>query len=248
MRTASATSAPIDIARGGCLRPSPGASSTASAASANALAITTWAAAKSNPDDKQLTAQAGKELVAGLTAKESFMRQAAARGLFELNAPAEVVRPLLGNMLKHGDPEVVAEVVDALASLGPKVVPQAVEALTNSDVPQVAARVLARIGPDAKDAVPALAEALGSDDMALRQEAAIALARIGAAAAPATPALTKAIASEDRQASLAADVESRPVVVIAFALVIPVVDSHGGRRGFSGGACSAQIILKMQTA
>lgn len=166
--------------------------------------ITTWAAAKSNPADKELTEQAVKELIAGLTAKESFMRQAAARGLLELKAPQEVVAPALTKLLKDSDPEVVAEVVAALASLGPKIVPNAAQALKKSETPEVAARILAQIGPAAKDAVPALAEAVGSDNAALQRESAIALARIGKGAAPAVDALAKAVDADDRQVSLAA--------------------------------------------
>ena len=54
---------------------------------------------------------------------------------------------------------------------------------------QNAALALGQIGPDARDAVPALNEALGDSQWAVRRQAALALGRMGAEARAAIPGL-----------------------------------------------------------
>lgn len=60
-----------------------------------------------------------------------------------------------------------------------------------------AARALAKIGPAASDAVPALTEVLMDPDPAARRNAATALGRMGAAALPARPKLEACLGDED---------------------------------------------------
>jgi HEAT repeat protein len=60
-----------------------------------------------------------------------------------------------------------------------------------------AARVLARIGPDALEAVPALVRHLNDVDISVRREAARALGQIGPQAAEAVPPLIEALKSDE---------------------------------------------------
>jgi 3-methyladenine DNA glycosylase AlkC len=63
----------------------------------------------------------------------------------------------------------------------------------NSTGRSIAARSLARFGPEAKAAVPALIEALKDEDKATRVSAASSLGQIGPAAKDAVPALIEAV-------------------------------------------------------
>src|SRR5262249_23486481 len=67
----------------------------------------------------------------------------------------------------------------------------------NGPTAQEAARALAKIGPDAKDAVPVLKPLLTAKDAKLAQEAAEALAKIGKSS---ITALTEAVKSDDGKA------------------------------------------------
>ena len=64
-----------------------------------------------------------------------------------------------------------------------------------------AARALARLGPEAKAAVPALSEALKDEEAFVRGYAASALSGIGPAA---VPALSKALKDEERDVRVSA--------------------------------------------
>ena len=88
---------------------------------------------------------------------------------------------------------------DALGRMGEAAVPMLVEKLRyeNPDlkrqatVRRQAAEVLARIGPRAESAVPALIKALDDSATGVRKSAALALGQIGPAAADAAPALLR---------------------------------------------------------
>ncbi|HEV3260540.1 MAG TPA: HEAT repeat domain-containing protein [Gemmataceae bacterium] len=69
-----------------------------------------------------------------------------------------------------------------------------------------AAQVLSRIGPDAGEAVPALAEALGDSHNGVARAAAVALGNMGPTARAAVPALRAALASPNDLLSVAAAV------------------------------------------
>lgn len=86
------------------------------------------------------------------------------------------------------DQEIAAE---ALARIGPPAVPSLVQALQHNDplVRREAARVLMRMGPDAKAAAPELTRLLDDEDEMVRKYAAKALGNIGPEAAVAVPAL-----------------------------------------------------------
>ena len=82
---------------------------------------------------------------------------------------------------------------DALGRIGPAAVPQLSQMLQDQDpaVRQMAARILARIGPDAVKAVPDLIELLQDRHPQVQRAAARALGQIGPEAAAAAPALLR---------------------------------------------------------
>jgi HEAT repeat protein len=166
--------------------------------------LSLWALAKINPDQERVVRYAAETIVSMLSDENPQVRSAAVRALVDFEGHADVVAPALVALLKDGDPAVVGNVLDALASIGPKVVDRVANALTNADLRHYATRLLYRLGPKAAEAVPDLVAALqeevaDADDVAFRVEVQLALAAIGPAAAPAVAELTKSLASDDHE-------------------------------------------------
>jgi len=88
---------------------------------------------------------------------------------------------------------------DALGRIGAPATAELIRALQDVDPERRrrAIRVLARIGPDAVDAVPALMEALQDPDPLVPKAAARALGQIGPDAAAAVPALMELLHQEE---------------------------------------------------
>jgi HEAT repeat protein len=105
----------------------------------------------------------------------------------------EVSRGIFASLMEDADPGVRLRAMSAIADAGPAAVPVLVEALKNDKVAYWACLVLRDIGPDAKDAVPALTEALGSKQPQVPREALLALAAIGEPAASAVPRIAAMI-------------------------------------------------------
>ncbi len=80
---------------------------------------------------------------------------------------------------------------DSLGRIGPAAVPQLSDLLRDDDpaVRQTAAKILARIGPDAVTAVPDLIELLRDPDPQVQRAAVRALGQIGPQAGAAVPDL-----------------------------------------------------------
>jgi len=163
-----------------------------------------WARARMNPDDEELVRAVVPELVAALASDEPRLRAAAAQALLDLNPDPEIVRPEIKKVLDAGRPEVVNDVLNALAGLGEEAVPRVIEALKVPEVRARAAAVLRRIGPAAKDAVPGLIDALADENAETRSEVLFALGAIGPDAAAATPAIAKALDDEETDVAYAA--------------------------------------------
>lgn len=89
--------------------------------------------------------------------------------------------------------------IDSLGRLGEKAVRPLIESLDDPNplIRYRAAKVLARIGPDAVEAVPALIKHLSDIDESVRREAARAIGQIGPDASEAVPHLIKALKSDD---------------------------------------------------
>jgi HEAT repeat protein len=112
-------------------------------------------------------------------------------------AGAEAV-PLLLEALADKELAIRKSAVDALGELrAAKAVPALTEAFpkeTDSQLRQSIARAFGKMGPEAKDAVPALSKVLTEKDSALRREAALALGAIGPDAKAAATKLVVALA------------------------------------------------------
>ncbi len=163
-----------------------------------------WALARMNPDDQDLVREVVPKLVEALKASEPRVRAAAARALVDLDPPPEIVRPVLQKAMDEASPEVLDEMLDALAGLGEKAVPRLAKALEVEQVRARAAAIIARIGPPAKAAVPALVKALADENPETRNEVLFALAAIGADAAEAVPAIQEALKGSDPKVCYAA--------------------------------------------
>jgi HEAT repeat protein len=160
--------------------------------------ITAWALARVAKDDKQVQEKTTALILKGLTSDNVDVRRAAARAFAEIDPPPEVAAPVLIKAIHDNDQAVISNAIDALASLGPKIVPRvANNGLKNKDLQLYAVRVLAKIGPDAKEAAPALAEALKDAEGEFRREVQYVLGLFGADSAPAVPELVTSLASDD---------------------------------------------------
>jgi len=101
--------------------------------------------------------------------------------------PATLIVPTLE---ERSEPQVAAE---ALSQIGPPAIKEIRTSFQSRDprIRREAVGVLARMGPEAKEAVPDLIRLLDDEDEATRKLAARALGRIGPDAAPAVPALKR---------------------------------------------------------
>ena len=181
-----------------------------------------WALARINPDDKQLLAKVLPKLVDALTSPKPEQRAAAARALAELNPDPAMLRPLLSKAMAAAGPEARDEILDAIATLGKEAVPRLIEVLQSDPAARPrAAAIIARIGPEAKQAVPALVGAMSDRNVATRIEVLFALAAVGPEAKAAVPAATGALDDPDRNVRYAA--------CLALGSIGPAADSAKAR-------------------
>jgi HEAT repeat protein len=132
-------------------------------------------------------------IVARLTDPDKDVRRASVRALHMIKADRAIVTPLVVKVLQDSDPSVVMPALHTIAEAGKDVVPALTAALENKEARYWACLVLAEIGPDAKDAVPALIKAVSDERPEVRLQAVIALGEIGPAAKPATATVVKAL-------------------------------------------------------
>lgn len=157
--------------------------------------MASWALAKTHPGDPIALKMAIDRLTQALKSDNVTHRTAAARCLQALNAPPELVAPGLVALTADPNPEVRANVIEAIASLGESVVPRLNNALKRPLTRKPAVAVAAKLGPKAAGAVSSLVEAANADP-ALRTDIQLALGAIGSKAAPATEMLVKSLSSE----------------------------------------------------
>ncbi len=162
-------------------------------------AISAWSLLKIDPNN----AEAEKAIVAALGSKDDRVRQIAIRAFRELpprdrELDEEVIQAFV-KTLNDASPEVVAEVIEALASKGERAVPGVIRGLKNKQLRPIAVQIAIRLGPAAQPAASALVDALreAGDDAELRHEIYFALAAIGPGAAVAVPELVKALSADD---------------------------------------------------
>lgn len=163
--------------------------------------ISAWALAKIYPEDTAFVRSAAQKIVKGLKSDDEHVRRTAARGLADFKEHSDITGPALVEALRDADPDVTDAAIEALASLGPKIVPRVASRLTDPDLRVFALRLLQRLGPKAEAAVPAIVEQLRADgvdeELEFRASLQITLGLIGPEAKAAVPVLVESLASDD---------------------------------------------------
>jgi HEAT repeat protein len=158
--------------------------------------------ARLKPNDAPTVQRAAEEMAKALASENATLRAAAASGLAEFGGSSELTAPALERAIADAKPEVIANAINSIVALGAKVVPRVVNGLKNEKLRHHAVHILIRIGPEAKDAAPAIIAALQSDDgddPRFRAELQFALGAIRSENAEAVPELIESLASEHEQ-------------------------------------------------
>jgi len=127
---------------------------------------------------------------------DETVRRMVVQAVQAIRPGSAVAVPLCVKLLEDPDPAVRARVLSAIAQAGEKAVPSLIKALQNDKATYWACLVLREIGPDAKDAVPALTEKLKDPRPEIRREAALTLGAMGPAAEAAIPQIAALLADE----------------------------------------------------
>jgi HEAT repeat protein len=166
-----------------------------------------WAYVRLVENDKSpALLKAVKIVVDGLTSEDHRVRGVAARAFADPDLSSELLRPAFRRVLQGvKDPAKLMEVVDALASLGPKAVPLCVKSLEEKGPLRLyALKLLIKIGADASPALPALTATLADPDPELRRESLFALGAIGPPSAKATAKIVAKLTDDDQEVRHAA--------------------------------------------
>jgi HEAT repeat protein len=167
--------------------------------------IATWALCKLNPENQKLAADSLPVLVTALIDKEPRTRAAATKCLIDLKPRPALLMPAIGKIMDAVQPEMMPNIVEAIADVGAPAVPVLVKALNEQSQRAKVAAILGRLGPEAKEAAPALAGIVENDKSpAARREALIALGAIGPFASGQAPAIAKVLKDDDSQLRAAA--------------------------------------------
>lgn len=165
--------------------------------------ISYYAVAKLNPEDKEKMATAATFLIEAMKNENPNVRAAAARCLANLNAPIEMIQPIMVEALNDADPRVVANITETVVKLGPQVLPRVVNGLKNEKLKWFAVSIIRRWGEAAPDAVGPLVDALkSSDDQEFQAEVLMTLGAIGEKASSAVDAIQPLLKSDSRPLQL----------------------------------------------
>ncbi len=155
--------------------------------------VSTWTLARIYPEDERLQISAARRLVASLKSEDPQVRATAAKALAALDFDPNLLGPMLEEALRDADEETTRHALDAVAGLGPAMVPQLVGALRFESLRPRVAFLLGEMGPDAAPAVEALIELVDDSNRRTRHEALMSLAKIGPAARSAVPTLVETL-------------------------------------------------------
>ena len=113
--------------------------------------------------------------------------------------PSQAITEAFAKMLQNASPEIVDDVIEALASRGEAALPGVIRALQDEKLRPLAVQVALRLGAKAEPAAPALIKALEQtqDDPVLRHEIQFALGALGPAAVGAVPELINSLSEEE---------------------------------------------------
>lgn len=163
-------------------------------------AVTAWALARLNPGDESLQRRMLSILADVLgNPTDRQARIAAARALAQLRPPHDLLLPELTRVLENSPPEVTRDALLAFAAVGEPAVPEMVRMLQYEDMRPLVSRVLAALGPQAVEAVPALVEVLPESEPLAQREILMALAAIGPPAQAAVPRIAPLLEDENAQ-------------------------------------------------
>jgi len=139
-----------------------------------------------------------KKLLVLLESKDEYTSFSAAQSIVALG---ESARPAVPELIKRlstfsGDSMTGDEFLKLISGMGTVAVPGLIKALSDPDIHtrRVACRVLAKMGPNAKDAIPSLIELMSEPGHDISHIAAYSLGEIGL---PAMPYLLDILRSED---------------------------------------------------
>jgi HEAT repeat protein len=140
-----------------------------------------------------------KIVVDAMISNDHRVRDLATRALADPDIPIEQLRPAFRKVLQGiRDPAKLMEVVDGLASLGPRAVPLCIRSLEEKGpLRYFTLQLLIKVSPDAAPAIPALAMTLADPQPELRRESLFALGAIGAAAAKVTDKIVEKLVDEE---------------------------------------------------
>ena len=206
--------------------------------------VSLWALARMNPEDEALVREVVPKLAEALKSPKPEARAAAAQALLDLDPDPEIARPVLKKVMEDAEPEVLNDILDALAGLGEKAVPRLIAALDVEEMRAKAATIIARIGPPAKEAVPALIAALEDQSPETCCEVLFALAAIGPDAAEGVPALVKALGNPEANVCYGACYalgKIGPAAMPAKAQLLATLDSEDPFLAMAGAWALAQI-------
>ncbi len=143
-------------------------------------------------------------LARAISDPDYHVRRMAIAALERIHPEPEVVISALAKALEDVDSSVRVAALSSLTDYKSAAVPVLSKALEKPGIRYWAALALGELGPEARDAVPALAAALNDERPEVRREVLIALARVGAEAHAAVPAIAKQLADEDESVAHAA--------------------------------------------
>jgi HEAT repeat protein len=159
--------------------------------------LSVWALARTNPDDEDRQRTAVTLLLEGINDPDERTRAASIRALAQLDAPEDMRSQVFEKFMASPYPEVMPAAMDAVAARGAEMVERVAARLADPKTRIHAVRVLGRMGPEAKDAVPQLVAALEDSEPELGGEINFALGAIGPDASAAVPALTAMVNDEN---------------------------------------------------
>jgi HEAT repeat protein len=127
---------------------------------------------------------------------DDTVRRSAVRAIQAIHPGPAVMIPICTKLLEDPDPAIRTRILTAIAERGGEAVPPLIEALKDDRAAYWALLILRDIGPEAKDAIPAIAGKLQDKKPEIRREAALTLGAMGEAAVSVVPQIAALLSDE----------------------------------------------------